>query len=298
MAIPDYQTIMQPLLVFAGDGHECSLPETIQALADQFELTQEERAELLPSGRQPIFDNRVGWARTYLKKARLLESTERGVFRVTERGEQVLAREPNRIDNAFLKQFDEFIEFRQRRHNKTADAALPDQSPEEKLEAGYQELEEALADELLQKIKTCSSGFFEELVIDLLLKMGYGGSRREAGRTVGRTGDGGIDGIINEDKLGLDVIYVQAKRWKDTVGRPEIQKFAGALQGQRARKGIFLTTSDFSKDAYEYTNNIENKIILIGGARLAGLMIDHDVGVSTVSSYEVKRIDSDYFISD
>ena len=303
MAIPDYQTLMLPLLQCAADGEEHSLREATQALADQFELGAEDREQLLPSGRQATFDNRVGWARTYMVKAGLLESTRRAHIRITERGRRVLADAPPRIDRAFLEQFEEFVEFTQLRRDQEPASAEPsppasNDTPEEELETAYQRLRTTLASDLLQLIKTCSPQFFERLVIDVLLRMGYGGSRREAGHAIGGTGDGGIDGIIKEDKLGLDVIYIQAKRWEGTVGRPEVQRFAGALQGQRSRKGILITTSDFSREATEFAKSIDTKIILVSGAQLADLMIDHDVGVSMVSSYELKRIDTDYFSDD
>lgn len=299
MPIPDYQSIMLPLLKFASDGQEHSLRETIEALADKFALSVEERNELLPSGQQAIFDNRVGWARTYLKKAGVLETTRRGYYRITERGQQILHQNPRKINTAFLRQFPEFVEFqkttRVRLDEAEEEGSNETQTPEEMIEAAYQKLRQGLAVELLQMIKDRSPAFFERLVIDLLVRMGYGGTRKDAGEAIGRTGDGGIDGIIKEDRLGLDIVYVQAKRWDGVVGRPEIQKFAGALQGQRARKGIFITTSTFSQDALEYAARIDSKIVLIDGNTLAQLMIDHNVGVALVASYELKRIDSDYF---
>jgi len=299
MAIPDYQSIMLPLLQLAGDQKEHSLREAIEALADEFNLTDEERRELLPSGQQATFDNRVGWARTYLKKAGLLESTRRGYIQVTERGLGVLEQSPPEINSAFLRQFPEFVEFQAPRRDKIDEARELDvsetQTPEEEIEAAYQRVRQGLATELLQTIKSCSPAFFERLVIDLLVKMGYGGTRKDAGQAIGRSGDGGIDGIIKEDRFGLDIVYVQAKRWDDPVGRPEIQKFAGALQGQRARKGVFITTSIFTGTASDYVSRIDSKIVLIDGDALAQLMIDYEIGVATIASYELKRIDSDYF---
>jgi restriction system protein len=299
MAIPDYQSIMFPLLKFAGDGQEHSLRETIEALTDVFELTDEERTELLPSGQQATFDNRVGWARTYLKKAGLLKSTRRGYYQISERGKAVLQENPPEIDNAYLKRFSEFVQFtrpKQREAGEGGDEEIDDTStPEEEIEVAYQRARQSLIAELLQTIKDHSPAFFERLVIDLLVKMGYGGTRRDASE-VGRSGDGGIDGIIKEDRLGLDVVYIQAKRWDNTtVGRPKIQEFAGALQGQRARKGIFITTSTFSESAREYVSRIDSKVVLIDGETLAQLMIDYGIGVAPIASYELKRIDSDYF---
>lgn len=304
MAIPDYQTIMLPLLKLLGDGEVHSSRQTVDSLAEYFRLTDQEKRELLPSGNQPIFANRVAWARTYVKKAGLIKAPKRGHFEITERGREALAKNPGKINVAYLDQFPEFVEFRKTKKVKKVDKPTTEgkgfleTNPEETLEAAYQELQESLADELLSTIKECSPAFFERLVVDVLLGMGYGGSRKEAGEAIGQSGDGGIDGIIKEDKLGLDIIYIQAKRWENTVGRPEIQKFAGALQGQKARKGIFITTSNFSKEALDYVKNIENKIILIDGERLAELMIDSNVGVSPVAAYEIKKIDSDYFIED
>lgn len=300
MGIPDFQSLMLPLLVFAGDGKEHSLREAIEALANQFNLTLEERKELLPSGRQATFDNRVGWSRTYMKKAGLLDSPRRSYFQITQRGLDVLAKNPTYINISFLRQFPEFIEF-QLGPNKESIVSITTEdseliTPEESIESAYQRARTGLAVELLQTIKECSPEFFERLVVDLLVRMGYGGTRKDAGRAIGKSGDGGIDGIINEDRLGLDVVYIQAKRWDSTsVGRPEIQKFAGALQGQRARKGIFLTTSTFSKDAYDFASRIDSKIVLMDGETISQLMIDYGVGVTTIATYELKRIDSDYF---
>ena len=298
MAIPDYQTIMLPLLKFAADEKEHSLREGTQFLADDFQLSEEERKEMLPSGTQRLFNNRVAWASTYLRKAGLLESKKRGFFNISERGREALSKNLDRIDNKYLEQFPEYIEFKTPKKKPPSVPKIPpgEINPEEMLETAYQELQNSLASELLDTISNCSPEFFERLVIDVLIKMGYGGSRKEAGEAVGKSGDEGIDGIIKEDKLGLDIIYIQAKRWGNIVGRPEIQKFAGALQGQRARKGIFITTSNFSKDALDYVKNIDSKIILIDGQRLAELMIAHNVGVSSTATYDIKKIDSDYFI--
>lgn len=298
MAIPDYQSVMLPLLRLAADGKEHTLREAVEELAEQFKLTEEERKELLPSGSQFTFANRVGWARTYMNKAALLESTRRGYFRITQRGRDVLAKNPPEINVKFLDQFPEFIEFRTKHRVPSTEAAETEslQTPGELLESAYQKLREDLSAELLKTIGECSPAFFERLVIDVLIKMGYGGSRKEAGKAIGRSGDEGIDGIINEDRLGLDVIYIQAKRWQGPIGRPEIQKFAGALQGHRANKGIFITTSSFTRDAEDYVTKINSKIVLIDGEQLSQLMIDHNVGVTSVTSYETKKIDSDYFI--
>ena len=298
MAIPDYQSIMLPLLKFAGDKNEHSLREAITHLATLFKLTDEEQKELLPSGKQPTFDNRVGWARTYMEKAGLLEKPRRAFFKITNRGLEVLSSNPQEINVTYLEQYEEFVEFRQLKKTKPDKEEPPKtiiETPEEALEAAHQTLKDGLSSEIIQTIKQCSPEFFERLVIDLLVKMGYGGSRKEAGQAVGKSGDGGIDGIIKEDRLGLDIIYIQAKRWEGIVGRPEIQKFAGALQGHRARKGIFITTSGFTREALSYVSQIDTKIILIDGEKLAELMIEHNIGVTPLSIYEVKRLDSDYF---
>jgi len=298
MTIPVFQQIMLPLLQLLEDRQEHSLRQVIDSLSNQFNLTQEEQHELLPSGKQAIFDNRVGWARTHLKKAGLIESTRRGFFRITDRGLQVLNQKPTKIDVKFLNQFEEFREFRAIRREKPTelDEEEPETTPEEALANVYQDLKNNLASELLQQLKASSPRQFENIVIDLLVAMGYGGSRKEAAKAIGRGGDEGIDGIINEDRLGLDVIYVQAKKWESTtVGRPEIQKFAGALQGQHARKGIFITTSNFSKEAADFASRVDNKIILLDGDTLVQYMIDHNIGVTPSVNYEVKKIDLDYF---
>jgi len=291
--------MMLPLLGFASDEKEHSLGEAIDFLAKKFALSKQERKDLLPSGRQPTFDNRVGWARTYLKKAGLLQITRRGYFQITQRGLQVIRSNPEKVDDNFLSQFPEFVEFKYAKRQLSEDTNKLEynsaSTPEEILEILIKRVNQYLISELLQIIKTCSPAFFEKLVIDLLVKMGYGGTRRDAARTVGRSGDGGIDGIIKEDPLGLDVVYIQAKLWEHSVGRPEIQKFVGALQGVQARKGVFITTSKFTREAREYVLLIDSKIVLIDGETLAQFMIEHNVGVNPVASYEVKRIDSDYF---
>lgn len=300
MAITDYQTCMLPFLKFLGDGKDHSFREAEEVLAEHFKLTSAERAELLPSGQQSVFKNRIGWESAYLKKAGMLESPKRGVYRISERGLQSLATKPSYIDSKYLEQWPEFIEFKNGSRSGSESVSSPElplsiTTPEEAIEQAHQGLRKELGQEILARIQSCSPTFFEQLVVDLLVTMGYGGSRRDAGERIGQTGDGGIDGIIKEDRLGLDVIYIQAKRWQGSVGRPEIQKFVGALQGQRAKKGVFITTSAFTADAINYVSHIDTKVVLIDGNRLAGLMIDFDVGVSVFASYAVKRIDSDYF---
>ena len=310
MPIPDYQTLMLPLLKLASDESEHRFRDAIDSLAVQFNLTEEERNEMLPAGSSRVIDNRVGWARTYLKQAGLIESPRRGVFKITDQGKALLVENPARIDVALLRRYPAFLDFQGRRGEREDQIeqrpqtpvreAEPDskETPEDLLAQAYRGIRRDLARELLEQIKNASPSFFERLVVDLLVKMGYGGNRQDAGRAIGRSGDGGIDGIINEDKLGLDVIYIQAKRWDATVGRPEIQRFSGALQGQRARKGVFITTSEFSREAEEFVSHIDSKIILIDGAKLAQLMIDYNVGVMQTGSYEIKKLDLDYFEGD
>jgi restriction system protein len=294
---------MLPVLKLAADGAEHKFSHAVELLVEEFSLSTEERNELLPSGSQAVFNNRVGWARSYLKQAGLLSSPKRGFFTITPKGAALLAKNPERVDISILEQYPEFLEFRNRKKDKgenekpeeTSAVSASSQTPEDALASAYSTLRKDLELEILSSVKEASPSFFERLVVDLLVRMGYGGNRQDAGKALGKSGDGGIDGIINEDRLGLDVIFIQAKRWEGMVGRPEIQKFAGALQGQRARKGVFITTSSFTKEAQEYASLIESKIILIDGDHLSRLMAEHNVGVSTVGQYEVKKLDSDYF---
>lgn len=305
MSVPDYQSLMLPLLVFAArKKEETSVNEAVDFLATELKLTESDLKEMLPSGIQSTFFNRVGWAATYMKKAGLLEATRRGYFRITPRGQELIGNKPKSINTKFLQQYPEFREFQKLKGTRSGDKTneskeTPDISsatPSEALESAYENLRGELAEELLARLKKTSPSFFERVVVELLVKMGYGGSRLDAGKAIGKSGDGGIDGIIKEDKLGLDVVYIQAKRWdSNSVGRPDVMQFAGALQAQRANKGIFITTSRFTEDARNYVSQIGSKIVLIDGEQLTNLMIEHDVGVSTVSLYPVKRIDSDYF---
>lgn len=293
---------MLPFLAYMSDNKEHSLRQVIEHLASHFELSPADRQEMLPSGTKPIFDNRVSWAKTYLLKAGILESPKRAIFKITPRGQQVLGQNHQRIDIAFLKQFPEFIEFLRPGNSNESQQATNEQidtaqsTPEEILEDSYQNIRRTLAQDLLAKIKASPPAFFERLVVELLVKMGYGGSIKDAGKATRLTGDEGIDGIIKEDRLGLDFIYIQAKRWDNqAVGRPDIQSFVGALDGQRATKGIFITTSRFSETAKEYVKTITKKVILIDGVELASYMIDFGLGVSTFATYELKKIDTDYF---
>ena len=301
MSVPDYQALMLPILKLAVDGEEHRFRDVVETLADELGLTNEERSELLPSGQQPLFTNRVGWARTYLKHAGLLGSPRRGVLKITQRGHELLAENPPKVDLSVLRRFEEFVEFQSRRRTSAESVSvesLPAESsetPEDTLSRAYGALRKEVEAQLLETVAQVSPSFFEQLVVDVLVAMGYGGNRVDAARAIGRSGDGGVDGIINEDRLGFDVIYIQAKRWEAVVGRPEIQKFAGALQGHRARKGVFITTSGYSREAIEYVKVIDTRIILIDGPELAKLMFNHGVGVSPIGTYDIKRIDSDYF---
>lgn len=299
MPVPDYQTLMLPLLKHASDGKPHYIQETISHLSDEMQLTEDERSELLPSGRQSVIYSRVHWARTYLKSALLLESSSRGEFKITRRGLEALASNPKRIDNRFLNQFPEFVEFKKRSVSTDMEpegVIEQSQTPDELLESSYRASRAALAQQLLDQVKSVSPAFFEQIVIELLLAMGYGGSLPEAGFVVGQRGDGGIDGIIHQDKLGLDRIYVQAKRWDGaTVGRPAVQAFIGSLAGQHASKGVFITTSKFANNASEYLRAVNVNVTLIDGEALVQYMIDYDVGVVKDKIFEIKRLDTGYF---
>jgi restriction system protein len=301
MPVPDFQSFFKPLLEIASDGNEHSMREARERIAAEFSLTEEDLAEKLPSGTQTKFDNRVAWAKSYFVQAKVLDSPRRGYFRITDRGHELFRQGHDRIDVRVLNQYPEFVEFhsstRQERGEPEAGVSTESSgaTPEETLQQAYKSIRNELAAELLSRIKNNSPKFFEALVVDLMVAMGYGGSRADAGQSIGQTGDEGIDGIIKEDRLGLDVIYIQAKRWEGTVGRPEIQRFVGALHGKRARKGVFITTGRFSEDALAYVNTIEPKVILIDGKRLATFMIDFNLGTTVAANYEIKRIDTDYF---
>lgn len=299
MPIPDYETLMGPLLLVAQEskGSEVSFSDAVVKLADQFSLSAEERRELLPSGSAFKFASRVSWARTYMQKAGLLEPVRRGHFRITPRGIDVLSKKHHKIDNRVLSEFPEFRDFQDSKKKPKKDSDHSDsETPIESMAMHYEQIRAALSSELLDRVKKCSPQFFERLVILLLVRMGYGGSLKDAGQAIGKSGDGGIDGVIREDKLGLDNIYVQAKRWTDKpVGSPDIDQFAGALSKKKATKGIFITTSGFTKDALASVREYSSKIILIDGNSLADYMIDHGVGVSIASTYEIKKVDTDFF---
>ena len=303
MAIPDYQTIMLPLLQHINDGKVHTARELKIPLADHFGVTTEELQHLLPSGRQTTFHNRVAWAKTYLERAGLLKNVRRGHFTITDRGREVINSSVSRIDNKFLQQFPEFQAFRKTAHSDDNTVvfstvtvnAMDERTPEESLQTAHKQINDDLAAELLMQVKEMSPQFLENLVLDLMVSMGYGG----AAASLTKDGsDEGIDGVINEDQLGLDIVYLQAKRWDNQVGRPEIQKFVGALHGKRAHKGVFLTTSTFSREARNYVLNIDPKVILIDGDHLTQLMIQFDVGVNITHTYSIKKLDIDYSSED
>jgi len=300
MAIPDFQKFMLPLLKIAEDGQIHSTTEALNTLASAFKLSQEEIDELIPSGPSK-FSNRMSWAKTHLKKAGLIEYPEKGNFVITKRGLDVLNNDPHEINMAFLMRFPEYQDFRKLNRTKenkenieNVEIAL---SPEETIESAYQEIRSSLADELLDYVIKSKPSFFEKLVVELLVAMGYGGTHENAARAVGKSGDDGIDGIIDEDKLGLDSIYIQAKRYQlnSKIGSHDVRDFVGALVGANANKGVFITTADFTKEAVNFISRVNSKVVLINGTRLANLMIDYGIGVTTRIKYEIKTLDSDYF---
>lgn len=303
MSVPGFQDLTLPVLRAFEDGQEHSSREVRDRVALRLGLSQQDLGETLPSGKQTRYANRAAWAHVYLKQAGLIDSPRRGIYRITERGRQVLSAPPARIDIPFMMQFPEMVAFRSKRSDggetdaggEGSDGQGEILTPDEQIRVGYQQLKESLAVQLLARVQQASPRFFEELVVELLVRMGYGGSHEDAARVVGRGGDEGIDGIIKEDRLGLESIYVQAKRWQGAVGRPIIQQFAGALQGQRARKGVLITTSNFTREAADYAKGLQNTIVLIDGTQLAELMIDFGVGVSDVETIRLKRLDEDYF---
>lgn len=304
MAVPDFQSLMLPVLRAAADG-EISAPAMRERVAAEVRLSESDLAEMLPSGRQSTFTNRTAWANVFLQRAGLLEKAGRGVYRITEEGRRVLAEAPERIDMRFLERYPAYAEWRRKSSSggsveRASPATVPVSgtgTPEEEIASSHAALVEALKSDLLDRIREMSPGFLETLIIDLLIAMGYGGGREEMGKAIGGAGDAGIDGIIKEDPLGLDVVYVQAKRYAvgNAVGRSEVQSFAGSLDGEGATKGIFFTTSTFSKGACEFAQRIAKRIILVDGTELARLMIQHNVGVRTRTIFEIKGVDEDYF---
>lgn len=297
LSIPDYESLMLPILSLASDKKEKTLLEMREILIKEFDLTDEEVKEMLPSGAIKFF-NRMAWAKTYLKKAGLIQNTRRGHFKITKRGIDLLRTKPQKIDNDILSGYKEFLNFKNNRNNeeqKEENENNYEKTPEESMDSAFNEINAALSSEIMDQILNSPPEFFEKLVVNLLVKMGYGGSVLDAGKAVGKVNDEGIDGLIKEDKLGLDIIYIQAKRWRNVVSRPEIQKFVGALEGKKARKGVFITTSKFTKGAIDYTENLNSKVVLIDGEKLTEYMIENNVGVFTERSYEIKRIDMDFF---
>ncbi len=299
--VPRYERLMRPLLNFASDGKPHTVAEAFDPIAADIGLSELGKVETLPDGRNRL-RHRLEWARTYLKKAGLLTYPRRGAFLITPRGRHMLTTHQEEITNQDLMVFPEFREFKSSHGEAGQEVAAPvsdEVDPEEAIENAHVTLRRTIEADLVEKVKAGSPEFMEQLVIDLLVKMGYGGSRKDAGKALGKSGDGGVDGIINEDPLGLDVVYVQAKRWADNpVGRPDIQRFVGALQGHRARKGVFITTSSFSRDAWDYVSKVDLRIILIDGAKLASLMFDYDIGVTHGKEYVAKKIDADYFLEE
>lgn len=295
MSVPDFQSFFRPLLHLAADGQEHSIQEAREVIAKQMALPEADLRERLPSGIQTKFENRVAWAKSYFIQAKVFESLRRSFFRITQRGLDLHKAGHNRIDIKILNQYPEFFEFHKGKKGEETEIEPAKETPEEMLQKSYESIRSDLAGQIVQRISHNSPEFFERLVVDLMVGMGYGGSRADAGKSVGGSGDEGIDGIIKEDKLGLDTVYLQAKRWEGTVGRPEVQKFVGALHGKRAKKGVFITTARFSDDAKRYVEGIDPKVILIDGRMLAELMIDHGLGTTTTATYHIKRIDSDYF---
>jgi restriction system protein len=299
VSIPEFQKFMRPLLEAVADGEVHRVRDLADPLADLFEISQEDREVRLPSGQQTTVRNRVSWAGTYMKRAGLLENAGRGKIRITDEGRRVLT-ETQEIDSKYLEQYQSFLEFKGKKKPDTQQTeddteTETDQTPEEAIETAYRDLSNALAGDLLERVMGCSPEFFERLVVQLLVAMGYGGSLEDAGEAVGRSGDDGIDGTIKEDRLGLDVICIQAKRWQNTVGRPMVQAFAGSMEGVRAKKGVLITTASFSKEAIEYVTRIERKIVLIDGQMLANLMIEHGIGTTPVKAYQLSRADNDFF---
>jgi restriction system protein len=305
MTIPNYETLMLPVLRLAGDGNEHRIGDAVEQLAREFNLTDEERQHLLPSGRQATIANRAHWAKTFLVQAGLLEPTRRAHFRITDRGRELLAQAPSRIDTTYLLRFPEFVAFRSRSRESTAPVPTEPtatvntgtQTPDELLRATIKQIELTLQKELLDRILAGTPAFFEGVIVNLLVAMGYGGSREEAGQIVGRSGDGGIDGVIDQDALGLDRVYAQAKRYAidNAVSEPEIRGFSGSLGAAKANKGVFVTTSYFTQPAHAFAERHPFRIVLIDGEQLAGLMIRHNVGVRIDETLYLKKIDEDFF---
>lgn len=300
MAIPKYYEMYKPFLLCLKEGLPTATKDVREYIANEMGVSSEERKEMLPSGKQAIFDNRVGWTRAYLDKAGLITSKARGVYHITDEGKRVLSDNPEIINDAYLNRYPSFVEFKNPGFNTdyASDNQLLNDTPQDIIDKAFSQINANLSDELLSEIMRQTPEFFERLVVALLGKMGYGGSLKNAGVVTGQTGDEGIDGIVKEDKLGFNLIYIQAKRWdvEKSIGRPEIQKFVGALAGQGATRGLFITSAKFSKEAIAYADKQHTtKIILVDGSMLTKLMIEYNFGVSVDSSYEIKKIDTDFF---
>ncbi len=299
MAVPGFQEMFLPFLQFLSDREVHHMREVKKALENYFELSEEDKQEMIPSGQSTRLANRAGWARTHLNKAGLVEQVTRGNYRISEEGMNLLQAPPPNLNLKFLDTIPRhkawFHAPKKQKPLITIANEAEFQPPNERIEEAFEELNDSLANSLLDVMAEMDPFRFEKLVVDLLFAMGYGGSREEAAHVTKKSNDEGIDGVINEDRLGLDVIYVQAKRWQNTVGRKEIQSFVGALAGKQANKGVFITTSTFANTAIDYAKAVTQKIILIDGARLADLMIEHSIGVSTIRNIAIKRIDTDYF---
>jgi restriction system protein len=300
MPIPNYEYFMLPILQKIQEGNEFNFRDVTYEILKNLHLTEEERTRLLPSGATLVVNSRIGWARTYLAKAGLIKGTRRGHLIISQEGIKLLSTNPKEINLKLLEQYESFRIWRTRSSGDfdKSDKTHKNKTPDELIENELQIIKNQLEDDLLEQLKQVSPRKFEFIVVDLLVKMGYGGSKKEAAQVVGKSGDGGIDGIIKEDKLGLEAVYIQAKRWDSQIGRPEIQKFAGALLGQKAKKGVFLTTGMFSGDALKYAENLDTKIVLIDGNYLVSLLYEYNLGVSISKRYEIKKIDSDYFFED
>jgi restriction system protein len=299
MENPGFQEYFLPVLAFLGDGKGHFRKEIFERMAQKFGLNEEQKLAKVPSGSEPTYQNRIGWVLTYLKNARLISSPSRSFFKISRRGLGVLASNPKELNTNFLKRYDSFNKFQTSHGSKAIGETIGKESatPTEIVEEAYKEISDSVCSELLSRIRDNSSEFFENLVVDLVVSMGYGGNITDAGKAVGKTGDGGVDGVVKQDRLGLGKIYIQAKNWKpeSTIGRPEVQGFVGALQEKKAKRGIFITTASFSKGAKEYIEKIQDPIILIDGEELVRLMFEYNIGVTTVKMYQVKRIDGDYF---
>jgi restriction system protein len=291
---------MLPILEFIGKNDDVSMKILKEGMIKRFNITNEEQEQKTSNGKQFTYYNRIAWAISYLRMAGLIFYPQKGIYKISDQGKNVLKNPPDKISITYLKQFDGFTKNRYPVKTKKAniddtEQEITEKTPDELFELSYTQIVNNLKEQLKQKINECNSYFFEQIVLDLLLKMGYGGSENDSGELTQKSNDEGIDGIIKEDKLGLDKIYIQAKKWEKSVGRPEIQKFVGALHGKRAKKGVFITTSEFSKDAYDYANNLDVAVILIDGEKLSQYMVENELGISLKHNYKIYSIDNDYF---